>query len=106
MKSIGSLVAAAIVGVIVIQSAFAADPAEGKKLADKTCQACHGINGVGIADMYPNLAGQKAAYLEAQLKAFRDGTRQNPIMAPMAKQLTDTEIANVAAYYASLNPNQ
>ncbi len=66
------------------------------------CASCHGKDGVGIADIYPNLAGQKAAYTELQLKAFRDGQRKNMMMAPMAKPLSDEDIANLAAYYESL----
>ena len=81
--------------------ARAADAAAGEKIALGTCQACHGANGIGITDQYPNLAGQKAAYLEAQLKSFRDGDRTNPIMSPMAKPLSDTDIVNVSAYYAT-----
>lgn len=84
------------------QAGAAADLQAGKQLSDKVCSACHGQNGIGIATIYPNLAGQKAEYLVAQLKAFRDGTRQNPIMAPMAKNLTDADIENVAAYFSSL----
>ena len=52
--------------------------------------------------MWPNLAAQKEGYLVSQLKAFRDGTRANPMMAPMAAALSDDDIADLAAYYASL----
>jgi len=52
--------------------------------------------------MWPNLAGQKAGYLVLQMKAFRDGTRNNPMMSPMAAGLSDDDIANIAAYFASL----
>ncbi|HKI74961.1 MAG TPA: cytochrome c [Pseudomonadales bacterium] len=83
-------------------AALAADVVAGKKLAQTTCLACHGMNGIGITDQYPDLAGQKAAYLAAQLKAFRDGSRSNAIMAPMAKALSDAAIENVSAYYSSL----
>ena len=48
-----------------------------------------------------NLAGQKEAYLAAQIKAFRDGTRQNPMMSPMAQGLSDADIANLAAYLSA-----
>jgi cytochrome c553 len=53
---------------------------------------------------YPNLAGQKEQYLAESLKAYRDGTRKNMIMAPMAAGLSDDDIKNLAAYYASLDP--
>ena len=52
--------------------------------------------------MYPNLAGQKEAYLAKQLKDFKSGARKDPIMAPMAMGLSDEDVANIAAYYASL----
>jgi cytochrome c553 len=52
--------------------------------------------------MWPNLAGQKEGYLALQIKAFRDGTRKNPMMSPMAAGLSDADIDNLAAYYASL----
>jgi cytochrome c553 len=85
-------------------SARAADPATGKKQYDATCIACHGPGGIAVAPIYPNLNGQKEQYLVTQLKAFRDGSRQNPIMEPMAKNLSDTEIADLSAFLAQLNP--
>ncbi|HVC37180.1 MAG TPA: cytochrome c [Gammaproteobacteria bacterium] len=85
-----------------IPTAHAADAAAGKKLFNATCAACHGGNGISIATIYPNLAGQKMDYLVAQLKAFRGGTRSNPIMNPMAKALTDTDIDNLATYLSTL----
>ena len=74
------------------------------KAKSTVCSACHGANGISIAPIYPNVAGQKEEYLVAQLKAFRDGSRQNPIMAPMAKGLTDTDIANISLYVSTLKP--
>jgi len=50
----------------------------------------------------PYLAGQKEAYLAKQLKDFKSGARKDPVMAPMAMALNDEDVANVAAYYASL----
>jgi len=55
-----------------------------------------------VSDTIPNLAAQRAAYLETQLKALKDGTRKNPIMNAIATQLNPTEIADVAAFFASL----
>ena len=94
------LTAAAMAGAT--SAAFAGDIAAGKAKAVAVCAACHGVNGIGTTDMYPNLAGQKAAYLVKQLKAFRDGTRNDPIMVNMAKPLSDADIDNIAAFYASL----
>lgn len=81
--------------------AFAADIEAGKAKA-ATCTACHGPAGMSMNDQWPNLAGQKEGYLVKQMKAFRDGTRNDPLMSPMAKPLSDEDIANLAAYYASL----
>ena len=80
----------------------AADVEAGKAKVQSVCAACHGANGVSVSDTIPNLAGQKATYIETQLKALREGTRKNPIMNAIAGQLKDDEIANVAAFFASL----
>lgn len=85
-------------------TAQAADPAVGKQKYEATCAACHGASGISIAPIYPNVAGQKGEYLVTQMKAFRDGSRPNAIMAPMAKGLTDTDIANIADFLAALKP--
>jgi len=66
------------------------------------CQACHGADGVGISDEIPNLAGQKIAYLQAQLRAFKSGDRKHDVMGPIAKQLSDADVENLAAYWHSL----
>ena len=79
---------------------MAADAAAGKAKA-VICSACHGATGVSMNPMWPNLAGQKEMYLAKQIKAFRDGDRKDPTMAPMVAGLTDADIANLAAYYAA-----
>ncbi len=86
----------------VVSGAFAAGDIEAGKQKAMVCAACHGANGISAAPIWPNLAGQKDAYLEKQLKAFRDGTRSDPSMDAMAKMLTDEDIANLAAYFSSL----
>jgi len=91
-----------IAGMTVLPPASAADVAAGKTIVDSSCSACHGKDGISVAVIYPNLAGQKMDYLVAQLKAFQDGTRKNPIMEPMAKSLSEADILNVAAYFSSL----
>ncbi|MCV2886217.1 cytochrome c [Aestuariibacter sp. AA17] len=88
---------------LVCFTAQAGDVEKGKAKS-ATCAACHGANGISMIPDYPNLAGQKEKYLISQLKAFRSGDRKNPVMAPMAAGLSDEDIANLAAYYASLNP--
>jgi len=81
--------------------ALAADVAAGKTKVDMVCAACHGANGVSVSDAIPNLAGQKTAYLENQLKALKDGSRKNPVMNAIASQLSSDDIANVSAFFAS-----
>ncbi|MFT5839932.1 MAG: cytochrome c553 [Flavobacteriales bacterium] len=90
-------------GGLLSQPSFAADIAAGKAKA-ATCATCHGNNGISMIPMYPNLAGQKEQYLVLQMKAFRDGQRKNMVMSPMAAGLSDADIANLSAYYASLHP--
>ena len=81
--------------------AHAADAKIGHKKA-AACQLCHGIDGLAKVPMAPNLAGENEMYLEAQLKAFRSGKRTNEIMSVVAKQLSDDDIANLAAWYSSI----
>lgn len=76
------------------------DPEAGKAKS-VPCQACHGVDGKAITPEYPNLGGQYASYLVKALRDYRDGRRTNVIMAPMAANLTDQDIEDLAAYYAS-----
>jgi len=82
-------------------AAQAQDAAAGKAKAG-ACGVCHGANGIATAPDAPNLAGQSAVYLAAQLKAYRDGSRKHEIMSVMAKPLTDADIANLAAWFSSI----
>ena len=95
----------AIVAAITLAASanvtFAADAAAGKAKA-ATCGGCHGASGISAAPNFPNLAGQKAAYLVKQMKAFKDGTRKEPMMAPMMAPLSDADMANIAAHYEGL----
>jgi cytochrome c553 len=82
--------------------ASAADIEAGRAKVAAVCSACHGNNGISVSDAIPNLAGQRPAYLEAQLRALKDGSRKNAVMNAIASQLSRDEMANVAAYFASL----
>lgn len=82
--------------------AHAADVELGKAKAEQVCKTCHGMDGAGIDDTYPKLAGQYADYLEQALKDYRSGDRKNAIMAGFAATLTDDDIANLAKYYSTL----
>ena len=72
------------------------------KAKTASCAGCHGPKGISMIPMYPNLAGQKEAYLVKQIKNFKEGVRKDPTMNAMTKPLSDTDINNIAAYYASL----
>ena len=87
--------------VVMTSSAFAGDIAAGKAKS-MMCGACHGAAGVSAVPMYPNLAGQKEAYIIKQLKDFKSGNRKGPVMAPMTMALSDADMADLAAYYSSL----
>jgi cytochrome c553 len=65
------------------------------------CSSCHGDKGQGLA-VFPRLAGQHADYLARQLGAYADGSRENPIMGPLAKKLSRPNIEAVSAYLATL----
>lgn len=84
-----------------VAAAAAGDAELGRRLSEP-CAACHGADGISVSGDIPNLAGQKEAYLGAQLKAYRSGSRENAFMQPIAAELSDDDIANLAAYWASL----
>jgi cytochrome c553 len=67
-----------------------------------TCTACHGAEGNSMNALWPNLAGQNAPYLLAQLQAFKNGTRQDPLMSSQAMMLSDEDMADLAVYFESL----
>lgn len=78
----------------------AGNAAEGQKKS-VVCQACHGATGTSTLPIYPNLGGQHQDYLIISLQRFRDGSRQNAIMSGFAANLSDTDIEDIAAWYAS-----
>jgi len=99
-------VAAALV-MIAALTPFAAnadgDPEAGKQKA-QLCAACHGPDGNSVNAAWPNLAGQGADYLRKQLQDFRAQKRTNEQMSPMAANLSDADIADLAAYFAGQKP--
>jgi thiosulfate dehydrogenase len=102
--------AAAALAPGVLVNGWAADPGEGIVVQGVpgrvfACATCHGPRGEGGAEgAYPRLAGLPAAYIETQLKAFRDGGRASPLMAPMASGLSDADISAVATYLERSQP--
>ncbi|MCB1735836.1 MAG: cytochrome c [Gammaproteobacteria bacterium] len=103
MKKFVAIANAAAIAVAMTFStgAVAGDAAAGKAKA-ATCAGCHGAAGVSNNPMWPNLAGQKAGYLVKQMKAFKDGSRKDPMMSPMAAPLSDADMDNLAAFYSGL----
>ena len=79
-----------------------ADMAAGKAKADMACAVCHGVQGIATLPNAPNLAGQPQIYLAEQLKNYRSGKRTHEVMGVIAKPLTDQEIEDTSAWYASL----
>lgn len=93
------------VTALVAVSAWAEGDAEAGKAKSAVCAACHGANGVSAIPIYPNLAGQKEAYLATVLAAYKTQERQGAnaaVMWGIAASLSEQDIANLAAYYAGL----
>ncbi|MGB5687632.1 MAG: c-type cytochrome [Woeseiaceae bacterium] len=76
-----------------------ADDGKAKAL---TCTACHGPEGNSVSAMWPNIAGQNAPYLLAQLAAFKDGSRVDPLMSSQAMLVSEEDMADLAVYFESL----
>ena len=98
-----SLAFAAEEGAKHEKRAGAGNPAAGKQKAG-TCAACHGDGNKTINDTYPKLAGQYPEYLSKALHEYKNGKRKNAIMGGMAKPLNEQDIADLAAYFGSLQP--
>ena len=91
----------ALLTTLTANSTLAADPEVGRQKA-QLCAAPHGPMGLAVMPNTPNLAGQPEQYLAEQLKAHRGGKRVHEQMSLLAKPLSDEDIANVSAWYASL----
>lgn len=95
-----------LTGMLSASAMAAGDPAAGKSKS-ASCLACHGAQGKVSVPLYPNLAGQHAMYLEHSLRAYKNGERtggQAEVMKAYVTALSDEDIADLAAYYASLKP--
>ena len=89
------------VGVSSSPLVFATGDISAGKTKSAVCAACHGADGNSPSDLYPKLAGQHASYLYKQLVEFKSGERVNAIMAPMVANLSEQDMADLAAYFAS-----
>lgn len=92
----------ALLGIAFTTHSYAAGNVQaGQTKAASVCVACHGLDGNSVNPDWPSIAGQHEQYIVKQVKAFRAGQRTNTLMSPIAMTLTDQEIEDVAAYYAT-----
>lgn len=96
MKNIAGL----LLAILLTGSVSAGDATKGKDLS-APCAACHGATGISPLTNQPSLAGQGEKYFIKQMQEFKSGVRANAIMAPMVAELSDEDIADLAAFYAS-----
>lgn len=98
-----TLLAVTLLSVAISSPVLASGSGNAAAGKDKAaaCAACHGADGNSVAPDFPKLAGQNADYLAHTLKAYKSKARTNAIMNGQAATLTDADIANLAAYYAS-----
>ena len=94
------LFVAMLVAASTAATASSGDASVGKKKSTP-CAACHGESGVSVSPEFPNLAGQYADYLESAMKHYQNGKRKNPIMTGQVANLTERDIADLAAWFSS-----
>jgi len=92
-------------GIATSDMALAAGDVDAGKTKSAVCAACHGVQGISSISVNPNLAGQVPGYIAAQLAAFKSGDRNNAIMTGQVISLSEDDMADLDAYYASLVPN-
>jgi cytochrome c553 len=95
------IIATAVAALGLSLSASAADQNAADK-AKTLCAGCHGPNGISTNPLWPNLAGQKADYLQKAMRDYKNATRSDPLMSPISGTLNESELAGLAAYYAAL----
>jgi len=105
MKKLLLIAGSAALLIANISTVVASGDAQAGKAKAAVCAACHGTEGISSIPINPNLAGQVPGYIAAQLKAFKNGDRANAIMASQVTALSDTDMADLDAYYASLPAN-
>ena len=98
-----TMLAYSLISIVMSMPIYAGDIAKGKEKS-VVCAGCHGANGIGLSQEFPNLAGQKEVYILKQLKAFKSGARKDPTMTTMVVALENKDMENLAAYFSSLKP--
>jgi cytochrome c553 len=88
--------------LLAVAAGHAQADAKAGKEKSRSCATCHGALGVSTLPNAPNLAGQPEIYLSEQLKAYRAGKRNHEVMSVIAKPLSDDDIGDLSAWYASL----
>lgn len=104
MRRILLAAAALAAAVVVSEPAAAQDARRGQDLAAHRCANCHGDDGRSQQDGIPSLAGQPTEFITLQMIMFREGIRQVPVMNQFAAGIPDSDIADIAAFFASLRP--
>ena len=100
MRAVVGIVVAGTIALFCASALAGGDPEEGAKVAER-CQACHGPDGNSPSPLFPRLAGQYADYLLKTLEDYRSGERENAVMKAFAMQMSDQEMEDVSAFYAS-----
>lgn len=104
MRRLATVVCAAgLLGASALSAYAQGDPNTGKQKA-AVCAACHGPDGSSTVPLYPILAGQTARYLYLQLRDFKEGRRKDPLMSPMAANLSKEDMLDLAAYFSQQKP--
>lgn len=99
------MIGLAVVALFASAPTLAAGDAAAGKTKSAICASCHGADGIAVIPGYPNLKGQNAQYIESSLKAYKNKQRSggnSAVMQPMAAMLSDTDMANLAAYYSTM----
>src|ERR1019366_8627454 len=99
------IVCIGVLSVAIVSGSFAhaTDVTAGKQKAE-LCAGCHGEAGISQTANIPSLAGQQDQFVQWQLVFFRSGARKNEQMQPIVEQLSNDDIRNLGAYFASLTP--
>lgn len=102
IASRSALAAILLLPVMAIADSLVDGSIEAGKARALTCTACHGQEGNSVNPLWPNIAGQNAKYTVAQLRAFKNGMRNDPLMSSQAMLLSDEDMRNLAVYFESL----